>query len=159
VVSTEPLFAGQVAVVTGAAGAIGSALASELANQGARVACLDVASPAEVAEHLSRQGGSGLALEVDLTEEAAVEEAFRQVVAWAGRVDVLVNMAGLYYGVPRVPFWEIDAATWAAVVDSNLRTAFFSCKAVSEHMRAAGAGRIVNVSSKWRLYGLATYFN
>jgi 3-oxoacyl-[acyl-carrier protein] reductase len=154
VVAGSALLQGQVAVVTGAAGAIGSATATELAEMGAAVACMDLVDATATAERFG-----GLAVQADLTDEQAVAAAVETVMGWSGQLDILVNMAGLYYGVPRVPFWEIEAGTWDAVVDSNLRTAFLCSKAASAPMRAAGRGRIVNVSSNVSVFGMANFMH
>jgi 3-oxoacyl-[acyl-carrier protein] reductase len=159
VVSTDTDLTGQVAVVTGGAGAIGSALAAAFADRGAAVACLDVADPSEVAGAISGAGGTALSVQADLSDAAAVDGAVDQVLRWQGGVDVLVNMAGLYYGIPRVPFWEIDADTWDAVVNSNVRTAFLCSRAVSAHMRGQGRGRIVHVSSNVSVFGMANFMH
>jgi 3-oxoacyl-[acyl-carrier protein] reductase len=158
-VVTKAVFEGRAAIVSGATGAIGSAVAAEFAAMGAQVACLDVVDPADVAEKLSKAGHEALAVQVDLTDEKAVGEAVAEVLQWAGKADVLVNMAGLYYGVPRVPFWEIDPGTWDAVINSNLRTAFLCARAVSAQMRAQQGGRIVNVSSNVSVFGMANFMH
>ena len=168
-------LSGQVAVVTGAAGAIGSAVAAELQARGAQLACVDVAVTQNItrriAEAAAAEGCGGansepgasdaevLAISADLTDEDAVSGAIARVVDERGGVDILVNMAGLYYGVPRVPFWEIDTATWDSVVDSNLRTAFLCARAVAPHMRAVGSGRVVNVSSNVSAFGMANFMH
>lgn len=149
----------QVAIVTGAAGAIGSAVATEFAAMGAKVACLDVVAPGDVVERINGAECRAIAVRADLTDEEAVTSAVAEVLEWGGRADVLVNMAGLYYGVPRVPFWEIDLGTWGAVVESNLRTAFLCARAVSAPMRSAGRGRIVNVSSNVSVFGMANFMH
>lgn len=154
-----PLFDNQVAVVTGAAGAIGSAVAAEFAASGAAVACLDLADPAAVTQSLVDSGADALGVKADLTAEAEVEGALGQIMERWGRVDVLINMAGLYYSVPRVPFWEIDPATWDLVITSNVRTAFLCARAVAGPMRAAERGRIVNVSSNVSAFGMANFMH
>jgi 3-oxoacyl-[acyl-carrier protein] reductase len=136
-----------------------SGQAARLGELGADVACLDVADPKGAAGNVSLTGAKALPVQADLAEEHAVARAIEEVLSWAGRVDVLVNMAGLYYGVPRVPFWEIDLTTWEAVVASNLRTAFLCCRAVSGPMRSAGRGRIVNVSSNVSVFGMANFMH
>lgn len=158
-VSDDSSLAGQVACVTGAAGAIGSAVAAEFAARGARVACLDLADPSDVSQSIAGAGGQALPILADLTDEEAVSESFTRVVEEWDRLDVLVNMAGLYYGVPRIPFWEIAADTWDSVVESNVRTAFLSCRAASLSMRSARRGRIVNVSSNVSAFGMANFLH
>ena len=98
-------------------------------------------------------------MQADLADDAEVTEAIAQVALWKGHIEILVNMAGLYYAIPRIPFWEIDPGTWDAVVNSNLRTAFLCSRAVSEHMRSAKRGRIVNVSSNVSVFGMANFMH
>lgn len=156
---TGATFADQVVIVTGAAGHIGAAAAQAFAAQGASVGCLDIADPGETAAKITADGGDVVSLTVDLRDEGETARAVADVLGWRSRIDVLVNMAGIFYGVPRVPFWEIDAATWDLVVESNMRSAFLCGKAVSGPMRAAGRGRIVNVSSNTSVFGMPNFLH
>lgn len=149
----------QVAFVTGANGAIGSALARALASRGAAVVAVDIAEGADVVGSITDAGGDAVGLVADLRDEQAVDEAVDEALRWRGRIDILVNMAGIYYGVPRVPFWEIDGDTWDQVVASNMRTAFLTSRVVSAPMRDAGRGRIVNVSSNVSVFGMANFMH
>jgi 3-oxoacyl-[acyl-carrier protein] reductase len=150
---------GSVVVVTGASGAIGSELARELARRGADVVCVDILDSDYVVQSITEAGGHAVAITVDLRDEAAVAGAVRESLAWRGRVDGLVNMAGVYYAIPRVPFWEIGADVWDETVQSNLRTAFLANQAFSAPMRDAGRGRIVNVSSNVAVFGMANFMH
>jgi 3-oxoacyl-[acyl-carrier protein] reductase len=150
---------GQVAVVTGAGGCIGARTAEGLGCRGATVVCADMVDVSGVVEDIVAKGGQASALRVDLRDEEAATAAVRSVVEAHRRLDVLVNMAGTFYGIPRVPFWEIDGSTWDLIVESNLRTAFLASRAASEPMRAAGRGRIVNVSSNTAVFGMANFMH
>lgn len=119
---------GQVAVVTGGARGIGRAAAERLAAEGARVVVFDRASPAPV----------------DVTDEAAVRDAVARVVAEHGRIDVLVNNAGIY---PHRDFEELTYEEWKHVLATNLDSVFLCTHAVYPTMRERGYGRIVSVSS------------
>lgn len=152
-------MAGQVAVVTGASGAIGSALCHALAARGAAIAAVDIVPPDAVVDAIGAAGGEALGIVADLRDAPAAESAVARVLDWRGRVDVLVNMAGVYYGVPRIPFWEIDPDTWEAVVAGNMRTAFLASRAFSAPMRAAGGGRLVNVSSNVSVFGMGNFLH
>lgn len=152
-------FTDQVVIVTGAAGHIGAACAEELARQGAIVGCLDVADPAQVVERIAGAGGHALGAAVDLRDEESTRAAAGDIATKYGRIDALINMAGIFYGVPRVPFWEIDVTTWNTVIESNLRSAFLATKAVSGPMRTASRGRIVNVSSSVAAFGMANFLH
>jgi NAD(P)-dependent dehydrogenase (short-subunit alcohol dehydrogenase family) len=145
----ETLFglAGQVAVVTGGGAGIGRATAERLAEAGADVAILDAeAARAEAAAGAVRERGRRvLALAVDVSDEAAVDAAVARVVDTFGRLDVLVNNAGIY---PVSPIAEMPVAEWDRVLGVNLRGAFLGLRAAARAMRTAGTGgSIVNVSS------------
>ncbi|MBM4016050.1 MAG: SDR family NAD(P)-dependent oxidoreductase, partial [Planctomycetes bacterium] len=113
---------------------------------------------AEVARAVAAAGGRALPLAVDVTEEAAVDAAIEQVEREFGRLDVLVNNAGLFKVKPLV---ELDRATWEALLATNLSGPFFATRAVVRAMlrRPAVAGRvaraIVNVSSEAGKRGFA----
>lgn len=150
---------GQVVAITGGAGCIGSACAQSFAGQGARVVCIDIEDASSVLGEIRAKGHDATAAVADLRSEEEVDRVFSSTLDAYGRIDVLVNMVGIYYEVPRVPFWEIDMATWQRVVDSNLSTVFLSCRAVAPAMRAAQRGRIVNVSSNTAVFGMAHFLH
>jgi len=81
--------------------------------------------------------------------------AVRQVVDRNGRVDILINNAGLFAGIARRPFWEIDLAEWRRVMEVNVDSIFLLCRAVLEPMKAVGGGRVVNLSSNVITFGMA----
>ncbi|WP_422098893.1 SDR family NAD(P)-dependent oxidoreductase [Variovorax sp.] len=128
-------FAGAVAVVTGGASGIGAEVAAQLRRSGARVAVWDMAEA----------GASDDAWQVDVSDLATVERAAAAVVARFGRIDFVVNSAG--FAGPTMPLDAYDPATWRRIVDVNLVGTFNVCRAVVPHLRAAGAGRIVNIAS------------
>ena len=115
---------GKVALVTGTAHGIGSAIADGLEADGATVHRVDKDT-------------------ADLSDPEAVAALVERI----GRVDVLVNNAGGVVGQVGRPLEEVSPADWRAVVDANLTSAFLCTRAVVPHMKAAGAGRIVNISS------------
>lgn len=128
-------FAGAVAVVTGGASGIGAEVADHLRRSGAQVAVWDLAEPVANDE----------AWQVDVSDLGSVERAAAAVAARFGRIDFLVNSAG--FAGPTVPVDEYDPAVWRRIVDVNLIGTFNVCRAVVPHLRAAGAGRIVNIAS------------
>ena len=138
----EP-FADQIAIVTGAARGLGRSAASQLAAEGARVALFDL--DADVAEEAARAIGDGArAYQVDITDEASVGNAVAGVLGEHGRVDVLVNNAGIY---PHTPFGDLTFDEWRRVLSTNLDGTFLVTKAVWPAMVERGYGRIVNISS------------
>jgi pyridoxal 4-dehydrogenase len=146
VAETRHGLAGQTALVTGAARGLGYAAARRLAADGARVALFDRDGErlAVAAEELSGQGTDISPHPVDLTDEEGVRAAVAAVLAATGRIDVLVNNAGIY---PHRPFEELTYAEWRHVLTVNLDSVFLCTHAVYPAMRERGYGRIVNVSS------------
>jgi NAD(P)-dependent dehydrogenase (short-subunit alcohol dehydrogenase family) len=134
---------GKVAIVTGAAQGIGSAIAKGLAADGARIVVADL----QRAEEAAAEFDGGVGLTVDVADEEQVERMARDVVERCGRIDILVNNAGLYASLPMQPFTEIPVEEWRRVMDVNVLSMFLTCRAVVPHMRAQGGGRIVNISS------------
>ena len=137
---------GQTALVTGAARGLGYAAARRLGADGARVALLDRDGDglATAVERLAGEGLTALPLHVDLTDEEAVRAAVATVLGADGRIDVLVNNAGIY---PHRPFEELTFAEWRHVLAVNLDSVYLCTNAAYPSMRERGYGRIVNVSS------------
>jgi 3-oxoacyl-[acyl-carrier protein] reductase len=135
------------AVVTGAAQGIGSATAVRLAAEGAQVAALDLSVErlADVISQIHAAGGDGVAFGCDVSNPSEVEAAVAGVVARFGRLDVLVNNAGITRdGL----VFKMSDDDWDSVIDVNLKGAFLCIRAAQRHMVAARFGRIVNVSSR-----------
>ena len=141
-----PRLAGQAALVTGAARGLGYAAARRLAAEGATVALIDRDGDAlaAAAEVLIAEGRDVSSQAVDLTDEAGVRRAVAAVLAAAGRIDVLVNNAGIY---PHRPFEELTYSEWRHVMAVNLDSVYLCTHAVYPAMRERRYGRIVNVSS------------
>jgi NAD(P)-dependent dehydrogenase (short-subunit alcohol dehydrogenase family) len=143
---------GKVALVTGGANGIGRACAERLARDGALVLVADVqaASATAVAATIGRAGGRAEALALDVTSEAAWIEAIGQVRARHGRLDVLVNNAGIALGCPMLAMSLADFRRQMAV---NVEGVFLGCKHAIPLMRESGGGSIVNMSSTAGLRG------
>ncbi len=146
---------GQIAIVTGAARAIGRMIAETLAARGATVVSLDIAPADGTVAAIESAGGSAFAITADVTDESSVAASFDRVLDTHGRVDVLVNNAGLFAGIERRPFWEIDLEEWEHVVGVNVRSVFLCSRAVAGPMQKAGSGRIVNIASNVVTFGMA----
>jgi 2-hydroxycyclohexanecarboxyl-CoA dehydrogenase len=137
---------GKVAVVTGAASGIGLAIARRLARDGARVAIFDLKPDAaeEAAAGIGAEGGTAVAVEVDVADRAAVERGVAQVHDRLGPVAILVNNAGKD-GFS--PFLSITEESWNSLLQVNLTGTFHCCQVALPDMVEAGWGRIVNISS------------
>jgi 3-oxoacyl-[acyl-carrier protein] reductase len=137
---------GRVALVTGAARGIGAATALALAEAGARVAVVD-RDPEGIertADAIGRAGSDALAIPADVTDAPAMERAVDTVVAEWGRLDVLVNNAGI---VRDATLGKVSDEDWTATLDVNLRGTMIGTRAALRPMRAAGAGRILSATS------------
>ena len=158
----DPLAAfrmdGDVVIVTGAGNGLGSAFAECLASVGANVMVLDHdAQAAEAcAAHIRNNGGAAESHVVDVTQEAMVDQAFADIMARHGRIDVLVNNAGIAIRRPTV---DLSLADWNKVVDVNLTGVFLCCRAAGRHMLQREGGRIVNIASIMGLSGGGLYPN
>ena len=137
---------GRVALVTGAARGIGAATALALAEAGARVALVDRDAEGieKTADAIGRAGSDALAIPADVTDAPAIERAVDAVVAEWGRLDVLVNNAGI---VRDATLGKVSDDDWTATLDVNLRGTMIGTRAALRPMRAAGAGRILSATS------------
>jgi NAD(P)-dependent dehydrogenase (short-subunit alcohol dehydrogenase family) len=141
-----PDLKGQLAIVTGASSGLGEATAARLAELGARVAMLARSYDGleRVAARISGAGGDAFALPADLADPDAVVAAAERAVSSAGPPRVLVNAAATDAPAPAE---DVSLADWQKVVAVNLTAPFLLSRAVFPHMRTAGGGTIVNVSS------------
>jgi NAD(P)-dependent dehydrogenase (short-subunit alcohol dehydrogenase family) len=126
---------GKVAIVTGGAQGIGAAIADGLAAEGAIVVVADLNPP---------EGGIG----ADVSDEDDVGRMVDETLDRQGRLDILINNAGLYASLAMRPFTEIPLEEWRQVMDVNVASMFLTCRAAVPVMRAQGdGGKIVNISS------------
>jgi NAD(P)-dependent dehydrogenase (short-subunit alcohol dehydrogenase family) len=134
----------KVVVVTGAAHGIGAAIARRFADEGAALALLDLDATrlAQTADRLP--GTPPLTLVADVTDEAAVDDAFARIAAAHKRIDVLVNNVG---GSRNQKLWEMTANAWDFTIRLNLRSAFLCTRAAARLMMYQGSGAIVCMSS------------
>jgi len=122
-------FKGRTAVVTGGMIGIGAAIVKRLEASGARVAIWDVNGPDKV----------------DVTDQGSIDRALQKTLASLGKIDVLVNNAGI--AGPAMPVVDYPVADWKRVIDIDLHGPFFVSRVVVPHMVKAGYGRIVNIAS------------
>lgn len=138
-------FSDRVAIVTGAGRGIGRATATLLAERGATVVVTDIVDEREaVGEAIEENGGTALVRELDVTDYEQAQSVVADTVDEFGRVDVLVNNAGIF---PTVGLDDMTPEDWQQVIDINLTGTFNCTKAVLPVMRDQEYGRIVNVSS------------
>jgi 3-oxoacyl-[acyl-carrier protein] reductase len=142
-------FTGKTAIVTGAAHGFGRAIAVAFAERGARVAACDVLEgELRETERLCRETkGSCRARVTDVSDRAAVDACVAAASRDSGRVDILVNNAGGVLGQVGRPLELVTPDEWRAIFDVNVTGAFYFSQAVAPAMKAARAGRIVNISS------------
>ena len=141
-------FSGRTVVVTGGARGIGRALSQFFADAGATLAVADVDAAALAAVATDLDGV--IPLEIDVADAASVAAGIDDVLTRTGRIDVLVNNAGILRD--RV-VWKLSDADWRAVLDVHLTGTFNMTRAVVPAMREAGYGRIVNVTSYTGMHG------
>ena len=145
---TNPLFSleGRTALITGSSRGLGLAIATGLAEAGARVVLngVDGARLEVSAEALRARGHTVTAEAFDVTDEAAVNAAFARLDAAGVAIDILVNNAGIQL---RKPLVEFEAEEWRRVIDTNLTSAFFVGREAAKRMIPRGRGKIVNIGS------------
>ncbi len=137
---------GRAALVTGASGGLGSHFAGVLARSGARVAVAARRADAcaAVCEAIAAAGGESYPVRMDVADGASVKAAVAEVEERFGRLDILINNAGIAAPAPALDLGEDD---WDAVLDTNLKGAFLAAQAAAHAMKRHGGGTIVNVAS------------
>ena len=142
-------FPNHIAIVTGGGSGIGRATSLQLAREGARVAVVDIDREAgrETVQQIEQAGGAAIYLYADVSQSADVQGVVNHVVEKWGRIEVLINNAGIMRFLPVVELGEDD---WDRVMSVNLRAAFLFCKYALPHFRhedGRRGGAIVNISS------------
>lgn len=140
-------FEGKVVVVTGGSNGIGRAVVRRFCEEGARcvIADIDQERSEQYVQELRGKGYAALAVPVDVAQVPAIKNAVQTVLQHFGRIDILVNCAGVNVRKPAVEYTEED---WRFMVDINLKGTFFFCLEVGKHMiERGGGGAIVNLAS------------
>jgi len=149
---TSPL---SVALVTGAGHGIGAAISRKFAENGLIVAMLDIdeAATKKLEKIILSSGGQALTVPCDVSNKGSVESALSLVESKLGSISILVNNAGV--GGPFHRIDEVNDEEWDWIINTNLRSLFFFCRALLPKMKASGFGRIVNLASVQGLVGAA----
>ena len=144
----ERLFglSGKKILLTGAAGGIGEALAAGLAGVGGEMLLCDIAVEKlrAVAEKIAAGGGSAAAYYMDVASNESIREAVARIIADSGRIDVLINCAGIN---KREGFLDVTEETYDSIMDINLKGLYFLSQEVAKHMIRQKSGNIINVAS------------
>ena len=144
-------LAGRVALVTGAAGGIGAAIARAMAAEGAAVMVADVQDGGRTVAEIDDAGGSARSVVCDVADPAQVDAAVAATVSAFGGLDVLVNDAGISGGSALAH--ELDVETWLRTVAVNLTGPFLCVRAAMPHLLASGRGRVINIASTYGVVG------
>jgi D-threitol dehydrogenase (NAD+) len=136
-------IAGKVAVVTGAASGIGAAIVDAFASKGAHIVLLDVNQ--EAAHKKAQTLSNAVAISCDVTKPDSIDAAVAGAIAAMGRIDILVNSAGI---VDLAPCEDLTLASWQRTLDINLTGSFLMAQAVGRHMIAQKSGKIINMASQ-----------
>jgi NAD(P)-dependent dehydrogenase (short-subunit alcohol dehydrogenase family) len=139
-------FEKQVAVITGAANGIGKACALRFAEEGANIACFDMAEERNeaVAAECRELGVEALALKCNVTDKENTDDVVKTVLGKWGRIDILVASAGIYTGSPLA---DVSLEQWQRTIDINLTGTFLTNKAVAPILMEQKSGSIINISS------------
>jgi NAD(P)-dependent dehydrogenase (short-subunit alcohol dehydrogenase family) len=138
---------GKIAIITGGGSGIGRGVARALAGEGARVVVCGRRNNRleETAESIWQLGGGALAVQADISIEADVKRLVQAALEAYGRIDILINNAGIS---DEGSAHELEAATWDRIMATNLRGAFLAVRHVLPHLRAQSSGHIINISSE-----------
>jgi 3-oxoacyl-[acyl-carrier protein] reductase len=141
-------FENQVAIITGGAQGLGLGAAKRLGSEGAKTALFDRDEKllGQATKELQSKKVTTHAVQVDVTDEKAVNQAVQEVIEKFGRIDVLINSAGII-GKTGIRTHEVDPADFMRVWEVNVKGILLCCKAVLPHMLKANYGRIINIAS------------
>lgn len=147
IVSTLFDLSGKTAVAVGGNSVLGAAMAKGLASHGAKVAIVgrNLEKANEVVQEIEANGGAAKAFQADVVSKSSLEQAAKDIDAWAGGFDILINAPGTN---STTPFFELDMEEWDSIMDVNLKGIVLTCQIFAKKMVDAGkGGSIINISS------------
>jgi len=146
---------GKVAIITGGGTGLGKAMAIALAEEGANIVVasrrLEAIEP--TAKSLNDMGVKALAIATDVTSSQQCNQLIERTMGELGRIDILINNAGIVRGERAKPIWDITDDEWHLGIDTNLSGAFYCCRAVGKHLVAQKSGKVINVASGFGIRG------
>ncbi|HEY4355285.1 MAG TPA: SDR family NAD(P)-dependent oxidoreductase [Acidobacteriaceae bacterium] len=147
-------LSGKVAVITGAAGGLGTAFAEGMAEAGADVVCgdIDEAGAKELAEKITKLGRRAISVKCDVTQESDAAELMNRAVEAFGRIDILFNNAGIADKEPK-RIHEYPTDDWNRVLGINLQGVFYCSREALKVMVQQKSGRVINIGSTWGIVG------
>jgi len=139
----------KVTIITGGGTGLGKSMALALARAGSDivVAARRVGPIEEAAKEVRDLGRKALAISTDVTDSGQVNRLVEQTLSEMGRVDILINNAGIVRGQQMKPMWEITDEEWHLGIDVNLSGAFYCCRAVGKYFTERQSGKVINVAS------------
>jgi NAD(P)-dependent dehydrogenase (short-subunit alcohol dehydrogenase family) len=150
---------GRVAIITGGARGIGKACSLRFAEEGACIVLADVLDGTRAKDEIVKNGGEAITAYTDVSDEESTKEMVRTALERFGRVDILMNNAGVFAGLGKKPFFEISSEEWDQVLSINLKGMFHCCKAVYPQMKKQGKGKIINVTSSTFFQGVPYFLH
>lgn len=150
---------GRVAIVTGGARGLGRAYCLALADAGAAVVVADLLDTAPVVREIEERGQAATAVKVDVADEESTRELAAAALSAYGRIDALVNNAGMFSNTTRGPFDEVTVEEWDRCFAVNVRGAWLCIKAVVPTMRVQRYGKIVNIASNTIVKGTSGFLH
>ena len=140
---------GKGVVITGGGTGLGREMTLAMARAGADlvVAARRIGPIEEVTEEVRALGRKAVAVSTDVTDTAQVATLMETAISELGKVDVLLNNAGIVRGQGAIPIWEISDDDWQVGIEVNMSSAFYCARAIAKHMVERGGGKIINVSS------------
>jgi NAD(P)-dependent dehydrogenase (short-subunit alcohol dehydrogenase family) len=145
----SPVLEGKVAIITGASRGIGRALALRFAGEGAKL-LLTTTNPeraAGVVKEIKAKGGEAVAMKADISDENDTKKIAEKVMQQYGKVDILINNAGIWYGVEAKPWDAWTVEDWDRMFAVNVKGTWLCCKAIAPLMVKQSRGNIINISS------------